>query len=194
MLAKQVHSLVCLPLHRTTHKKLHLGNLLVDLLHELDDKIDKLVFEHLLSVEVCDEEGNIVALQAPESVSQSVSQSVTSMSTITNLDRLPPQDKKRLGTLRQEARKLVHQNILNLVRLLDADANSDRIDARLHQHALILIARYRQWRQQHLGRSLCLDLGYIVALRRLRRKVRQAQRRRQRAADRLEVGPEGLGL
>lgn len=36
-----------------TYKELHLGNLLVDILHELNNKIDQLVLQHLVRVEVC---------------------------------------------------------------------------------------------------------------------------------------------
>lgn len=42
--------------------QLHLWNLLVNLFHKLDYKIDKLVLVHLLSVGVGDEEGDVVAL------------------------------------------------------------------------------------------------------------------------------------
>lgn len=46
----------------TTYEELHLGNLLVNLLLELNDKVDKLVLQHLFGVEVCYQEGNVVAL------------------------------------------------------------------------------------------------------------------------------------
>ena len=45
-----------------TYEEFHLGNLLVNLLHELDDKVDKLVLQHLLGVEIGDEEGDVVSL------------------------------------------------------------------------------------------------------------------------------------
>jgi hypothetical protein len=45
-----------------TYEELHLGNLLVNLLLELNDKVDKLVLQHLFGVEVCYQEGNVVAL------------------------------------------------------------------------------------------------------------------------------------
>lgn len=35
---------------------------LMILLHLLDDKIDELVLEHCLTVEICDQKGDIVAL------------------------------------------------------------------------------------------------------------------------------------
>lgn len=45
-----------------TYEELHLGNLLVNLLLELNDKVDKLVLQHLFGVEVCYQEGNVIAL------------------------------------------------------------------------------------------------------------------------------------
>lgn len=50
---------------------------------------------------------------------------------VTDLDRFPPQDEERLGTLRQEPCKLVYQYMLNLVGLLDLDADTNRVDAGL---------------------------------------------------------------
>lgn len=47
-----------------SYEKLHLGYLLVHLLHELDDEIYQLVFEHLLRMKIRDEKGNIIALSS----------------------------------------------------------------------------------------------------------------------------------
>lgn len=94
----------------------------------------------------------------------------------------------------QEARKLVHQDVLDLVGLLDLDAYSDAVDARLDEDALVLVARNCQGRQQHLGRLRRLHLGDIVALGRLRRKVGETERCRQAAPDGLEIWAEGLRL
>lgn len=38
------------------HEKLHLRDLLINLLHELDDEIDQLMLQHLFRVEVCYQE------------------------------------------------------------------------------------------------------------------------------------------
>jgi hypothetical protein len=51
---------------RAAYEELHLRNLLVDLFHELNDKVDKLVLQHLLGMEVCDEEGDVVSLLSCE--------------------------------------------------------------------------------------------------------------------------------
>lgn len=45
-----------------TYKQLHFRNLLVNFLHELNDKIDQFVLQHLFGVVIRDEEGDIIAL------------------------------------------------------------------------------------------------------------------------------------
>lgn len=45
-----------------THKEFHLRYLLIDFLHELDDKIDKLMLQHLFSMKIGDQKGNVIAL------------------------------------------------------------------------------------------------------------------------------------
>lgn len=53
-----------LPSHPSgaTYEELHLRNLLVDLLHKLNNEINQLVLQHLLGVEIRDQEGDVVAL------------------------------------------------------------------------------------------------------------------------------------
>lgn len=51
------------PRNGYTYKELHLGNLLVNFLHELNDKVDQFVLQHLLGVEICYQERNVIALQ-----------------------------------------------------------------------------------------------------------------------------------
>ena len=67
-------------------------------LHEMNDKVYKLVPQHLFSVKVGDEEANVIAL-----------------------DLLPPQDDKVLGTAHHEPHELVAEQLLHVVRLLDCD-------------------------------------------------------------------------
>jgi hypothetical protein len=86
-------------------EQLHLGNLLVHLLHELDNEIDELMLQHLLGVEIGNEEANIISF-----------------------DGFPPQNIEALGALGQEAGELVHEDVLNLVGLLDLDAYSYAVD------------------------------------------------------------------
>jgi hypothetical protein len=58
-----------------------------------------------------------------------------------NLDRFSPKDEKSFCPLRQEPCKLVYQNMLNLVCLLDLDADPDTVNAWLDQDSLILVPR-----------------------------------------------------
>lgn len=53
-------------MERAAYEELHFRNLLVNFFHELNDEVDKLVLKHLLGVEVCDEEGNVVSLLSCE--------------------------------------------------------------------------------------------------------------------------------
>jgi len=69
----------------------------------------------------------------------------------THLDRFPPQDEERLCTLFQEPGELVYQDVLDLVSLLDLDANAHAVDAGLDEDALVLVSRNRQGRQEDLG-------------------------------------------
>ena len=45
-----------------TYEELHFRDLLVNLLHELDDKVDQFVLEHLLGMEIRNEERDVVTL------------------------------------------------------------------------------------------------------------------------------------
>jgi hypothetical protein len=80
--------------------------------------------------------------------------------------------------------------MLDLVGLLDLDADSYAVDAGLNEHSLVLVAGNRQRRQQHLGGCPGFDLGDIVALGGLRCEVGEAEGGCQAAPDSLEVGAE----
>ena len=84
--------------------------------------------------------------------------------------------------------------MLDLVGLLDLDADAYAVDAGLNEHALVLVARNGQGCQEHLGRRSRFDLGDIVSLGGLRRKVGETEGGRQAAPDSLEVWAEGLRL
>lgn len=112
----------------------------------------------------------------------------------THLDRFPPQDEEGLGTLFQEPGELVYQDVLDLVGLLDLDADAHAVDAGLDEDALVLVSRNGQGRQEDLGRCPGLDFGDIVSLGGLGCEVGKAEGRRQAAADGLQVRPKGLRL
>ena len=149
------------------YEELHLRNLLVNLLHELDNEVDQLVLQHLLGVEVCNQERDVVAL-----------------------DRLSSQNVEGLCSLRQEACELVDQDVLNLIGLLDLDAYSYAVDARLNVHAFILVSRDGERVQDDFRGACSFDLGDIVTFRGLRGKVGQGEGGRERRAHALEVWAE----
>lgn len=123
-------------------EELHLRDLLVHLLHELYDKVDQFMLQHLLGVKVRDQEGDVVALH-----------------------RFPPQNVERLGSLRQESRELVYQYVFNLIRLLDLYAYPHAVDTWLDEDPLVLIPRNGKWVQDDFWRACRLDFRDIVSFR-----------------------------
>ena len=73
-------------------RHLHVGELLIDVLQERDDEVDQLLQDHLLDVDVRDEEGDVVPL-----------------------DRLPPQDSELARALAQEAHEHLAEQLVNVV-------------------------------------------------------------------------------
>ena len=59
--------------------------------------------------------------------------------TSTDLDRFSPQDHETLRSLHHKPRKLVTQNPLNLIRLLDLDADPDRVHRGLDKHPFVFV-------------------------------------------------------
>lgn len=86
------------------------------------------------------------------------------------------------------------KNTLNFVGLLDLDAYAHRVDGRLYQDALVLVAGDGQRGQQDLGGAASLDLGDIVALGDLRGEVGEVQRGGDAGSDCGQVRAEGLRL
>jgi hypothetical protein len=82
----------------------------------------------------------------------------------THLNRLPPQHKESLRPLRQEPRKLMHQDMLNLVRLLDLDADAHTVDARFDEDTLVFVSRHGKGVEEDFGRRPCFYLWDIVSL------------------------------
>ena len=58
----------------------------------------------------------------------------------THLHCLPSQYNEALRPLHHETRELVAKNSLNLVGLLDLDAQANRVDRWFNQHTLILVS------------------------------------------------------
>ena len=80
------------------------------------------------------------------------------------LDSLSPQDEECLGSLRQESREFVYQDILYIIRLFYLDAHTHTIHRRLYQHLLVLISGYMERVQEDFGGACGFNLGDIVAL------------------------------
>ena len=59
--------------------------------------------------------------------------------TSTHFDRFSPQNHEAVRPLHHKPRKLVTQNPLNLIRLLDLDADPDRVYRGFDKHPLVLI-------------------------------------------------------
>ncbi len=88
----------------------------------------------------------------------------------------------------------MHQNLLNIIRLLNLDANPYTVDARLDQDPLILISCDNERIQQDFGGRLSFDFGDIVSFRGLRGEVGEAEGGGEGGAHALQVGSEGLRL
>ena len=72
---------------QSTYEKLHLGYLLIHLFHELYDKINQLMLQHLLRMEIRYQEGYVVSLIKGFSISLKFKDPV---GTLTDLHRLSP--------------------------------------------------------------------------------------------------------
>jgi hypothetical protein len=58
----------------------------------------------------------------------------------TYFNRFPPQDEESFRSLSEKSRELVHQNMLDLVGLLDLDADSDAVDTWFDEYFLVVVA------------------------------------------------------
>lgn len=90
------------------------------------------MLEHRLAVEVGDQERNIISLTT-QTISNHSKHHSTSPGT--HLDRFPPQNHKVLRPHRHKPRKLLTQDPLNLIRLLDRDGYTDTVDTRFDEDA-----------------------------------------------------------
>jgi hypothetical protein len=66
--------------------------------------------------------------------------------------------------------------MLDFICLLDFNADSHTVDARLNENSLVLISGDGKGVQQDFWRGLRFDFGDIVSFRGLRCEVREAQR------------------
>jgi hypothetical protein len=63
----------------------------------------------------------------------------------THIDRLPPQNHKILRPHGHKPRKLLTQDPLNLIRLLDGDGYSDRVDGWFDEDAFGFVSGDDEW-------------------------------------------------
>lgn len=107
------------------NRQFHFTDFLVDLLHEMDDKVHQFVFVHLLCVEVGNQEANIVSLQQKQTNKKNKNALVRLLSTRTPDQRhrcsylhwFSPQDEEVLRSHHHEAHELVTKDLLNLISL-----------------------------------------------------------------------------
>lgn len=111
-------------------------------------------------MKVRNEEGNVVSL----CTSQKSLRIGDGCANVTYPHRFTSQDEERLRALSQESRKLMYQNILDFVGLLDTNADAHTVHTGLDQDPLALIAGHCERVQEHFGRTGGFDFGDIVSL------------------------------
>lgn len=123
------------------------------------------MLQHLFRMEIGDQKRDIITLSPnePLNVRQNTTLPKSKVFEQTHLNSLPSEYKKGLRPLCQESGKLMYQNMLYLVRLLDLDANPNAIYAGFNKDLLVLVPRYCQWVQQDLWRAGGFNLGDIVS-------------------------------
>lgn len=89
----------------TVDIQLHPAHFAINFLHEVNDEVHELVLQHFFCVEVRDQEGHVVAL-----------------------DWFPSEDDELFGTLGQKPGKLVYEDVLHFVRLLNFNTDADGVD------------------------------------------------------------------
>ena len=112
--------------------QLHLTHLLVELFHERNDEIDQLVLQHLISMEICNQETNVISL-----IELALH---LFKSTRSNRNSLSSENDKVLGTHHHESRELMTQDLFDFICLFHFDAESDGIDGSLDQDSFLLVS------------------------------------------------------
>lgn len=107
---------------------------------------------HLFCVEIGDEKADVIALHW-----------------------FPPQDEEVLCSHHHKAHELVAQNLLNLIGLLDSDADSDRVDGAFDQNLLLVITADDYRLEEQLFTAPHFHLWLVVSLHHLRGEILQAE-------------------
>jgi len=153
--------------------KLHIGDLLVDILHELNDEIDELALVKGLSVDVGDEEADIVGDGA--TVVKSLN------------DGLATKHKEVISTLGKEAHETLCKDGIELIKLLEADADANAVHRSLDENTLLLVTRDNNGVAKQLLAHPALNLRLVVALHNLTGKVCDAHSSSDGATDGVSV-------
>ena len=159
-----LEELLCADTRSRVHRQLHFADLFVDILHKLDDEIHQLVLVHLLSVEVGDQEADVVALHG-----------------------FPTKNKEVVRSHHHKAHKLMAQNLLNFVSLLNSNTDSKRIDRSLDENLLLLVSANNHRGQQQFLAAPHFHFWLVVPLHNLRREVLKAHRCCDGRSHRIEV-------
>mmetsp|Transcript_32657 Transcript_32657/g.71852 ORF Transcript_32657/g.71852 Transcript_32657/m.71852 type:complete len:229 (-) Transcript_32657:115-801(-) len=143
---------------------LHTADFLVDVLHELYNKVDQLVLPHLLQVCVGNQEADVVPCHG-----------------------LPAHDYELLRPLHQEACELVAQDLLDLVRLLDLYRHAHGVYRGLDKARLVLTAGHQHLVEDQLLAPPHFHLGLVVPFHGLRGEIPHTCCSRERGLYRVQI-------
>lgn len=187
--------------------ELHVGDLSVNVLQELDDKVDHLVLEHRLRVEVRHEEGNVVGLRGNEECKEEDG-GRRARRTSTGLRRRMTKFSARCVRKRRKRRARTRSSSsLFLMRTemrtaftepsINTRSSSERaITTGFSKSSGLCLRRFRRETSSgdEEGRGPRFDFRFVVTLDFLRREVLQANGSREGAADGVKVRLQGARL
>lgn len=130
----------------------------------MNDKVHQFVLVHLLCVEVGDEKTDVIALHW-----------------------FPPEDEEVLRPHHHEPHELMAQDLLNLIGLLDSDADSDRVDGALDQNFLFVVTADDHRLEEQLFTAPYFHLWFVMSLHHLRGEILQADGRLQGSTNCIEI-------
>lgn len=154
----------------SVQEQLHLVDLGVHFLHELNDEVYQLVLQHLLSIRIRDKEADIESF-----------------------DGFPPKDDEALGSAHQEPHELLDQDRFDLVGLFYAKTHSHRIYGWFNQTLFVFVPADYERVEKGFVRETSFDLRVVVTFDHLRREVLQTECGSQSTAHRTEVILQRVG-
>jgi len=137
--------------------KLHLRDLLVDILHELNDEIDKLALVKSLGMCIGDKEADIV---------------LDLLAVIKSLHvGLTTENKEVISTLSKETHETLGKNGIKLIKLLQANADTDTVDRSLDKNTFLFVTCNDERIAQKFFAHLALDFRLVVTFHNLTGEV-----------------------